>query len=259
LDRHPLRFVFSDLPSATSLSPLLQITEQRRYPALVAVRDSLRKLAKNASDELTAEIGTFELGVGEVFAHAMDGTVVRQANAMPLLNSLKRINVIIVDALNHGCWQEGHSEREVAAKDTDTAESVREALREEVIAIEYRDYIQYILRQQQNLLVFVITGFLLSMVALHCYPFQSPRLVTTFISAMFLMFGAGIVGVLAQADRDPILSRITKTTPDKLSGGFFFRVAGYLGVPLITVVGSQFPSWGRFLFSWIQPLLEAMK
>ncbi len=65
--------------------------------------------------------------------------------------------------------------------------------------------------------------------------------------------------MLAQAERDPILSRITNTTPGKLSGGFFVKIAGYLGVPLITVLGSQFPSWGRFLFSWIQPLLEAIK
>jgi hypothetical protein len=208
---------------------------------------------------LTAEIGTFELHVGDVFAGAMDGIVVRQADAMPLLNSLNQINGIIVDALNQGCWREGHSERKVAEKDTDTAESVREALREEIIAIQYRDYIQYIVHQQQNLLVFVITGFLLSMLALHSYPFQSPRIVTTFMSGTFLMFGAGIVMVLAQADRDPVLSRITKTTPDKLSGGFFLRTAGYLGVPLMTVLAAQFPNWGRFLFSWVQPLLEAMK
>ena len=259
LDRHPIRFVFSDIPSATSISPLLQLTGRTRYLALVAVRDSLRMLAKNASDELTAEIGTFELHVGDVFAGAMDGIVVRQADAMPLLNSLNQINGIIVDALNQGCWREGHSERKVAEKDTDTAESVQEALREEIIAIQYRDYIQYIVHQQQNLLVFVITGFLLSMLALHSYPFQSPRIVTTFMSGTFLMFGAGIVMVLAQADRDPVLSRITKTTPDKLSGGFFLRTAGYLGVPLMTVLAAQFPNWGRFLFSWVQPLLEAMK
>jgi hypothetical protein len=107
--------------------------------------------------------------------------------------------------------------------------------------------------------VFVITGFLLSMVALNCYPFQSLRFLSSFVSVMFLMFGAGVVTVLAQADRDPVLSRITKSTPDKLSGAFFLRAAGYLGVPLITVLASQFPSLSRFLFSWIQPALETMK
>jgi hypothetical protein len=79
------------------------------------------------------------------------------------------------------------------------------------------------------------------------------------MSGTFLMFGAGIVTVLAQADRNPVLSRITKTTPDKLSGGFFLRAAGYLGVPFITVLAAQFPSWGRFMFSWVQPLLEAIR
>ena len=173
LDRHPIRFVFSDIPGATSISPFF---------ALVAVRDSLRMLAKNASDDLTAEVERFEQQIAGVFAPAMDGTVVLQSNAMPLLNSLKQINAIIVGALNRGCWREGHSERKLAAKDPDTAESICEALREEIIGVQYRDYIQYVVHQQQNLLVFVITGFLLSMAALHCYPFQSPRTVTTFIS-----------------------------------------------------------------------------
>jgi hypothetical protein len=259
LGRHPIRFVFSDLPCATSISPMLQLTGQRRYLALVAVRDSLRMLAENAPDELTAEIATFETEVRKVSVNAMAGIVVRKTNAVLLHNSLKQINAIIVGALNRGCWRKGHSERKAAAKDTDTAESVRETLREEIIAIQYCDYIRYILHQQQNLVVFVVSGFLLSMIALHCYPFQSPRMVTTFISVMFLMFGAGIITVLAEADRDPILSRITKTTPNKLSGGFFLRAAGYLGVPFVTIVASQFPTWGRFLFSWIQPMLEALK
>ncbi len=261
LDRHPLRFVFSDLPSTTSISPLLQLTRQKRYLSLVAIRDSLRMLVKDASEEFTTAVGTFEEEVAMIFASATRGIVVRQTAAMPMLESLDRINSLIVDELNLGDWQEGHSERKSAAKDTGPADSVPSPkdLGEEVIAIQYRDYIQYVVHQQQNMLVFVITGFLLSMLALHCYPFQSPRAVTTFISVMFLMFGAGVVTVLAKADRDPILSRITKTTPDKLSGGFFLRVAGYLGIPLITVLGSQFPNWGRFLFSWIQPLLEAMK
>jgi hypothetical protein len=259
LDRHPIRFVFSDLPNVTSISPFLHLTGRRRYVSLVAVRESLRMLARNTSDDLTAAVGRFELQVGDVFAKATKGIVVRQTIAKPLLDSLKQINAIIVDALNQGCWREGHSGRKVAAQDAGTAEGLADVLREEIIAIQYRDYIQYIVHQQQNLLVFIITGFLLSMVALHCYPFQSLRLLHTFVSVMFLMFSAGFVTVLAQADRDPILSRITKSTPDKLSGGFFLRAAGYLGVPLITVLASQFPSLDRFLFSWIQPALQAMK
>ena len=261
LDQHPIRLSFKDLPTPTPISPLLHIARRRSYRALVDVRDRLRALPANESEEWTAAVATFDQQVDKLFESVTEGAVVRRINALPLLQSLKWINALIVDELNQGGWREGHVEGKAAAMDADTAEGPArpETLYREIIAIQYSDYIQYIARQQQNLLVFVTTGFLLSLVALHCYPFQSPRMINTFISLGFFMFGAGVVAVLAQADRDPVLSRITKTTPDKLSGGFFLRVAGYLGLPFISVLASQFPSWGRFLFSWVQPIFDAVK
>jgi len=255
LNRHPVRFVFSDLPSPKWISPLLQVSGRRRYLGLVALRDSLRLLATSAANELTAEIVRFEREGGLILAKDMDATVVRLSGATGLLDALGQINAAVVEELNQGPWREGHSSRIGA---DDSKNGTKDA-REEIIAIQFHDYIQYIVHQQQNLLVFVISAFLLSMLALHSYPFQSPRILTTFISVMFLMFGAGVITVLAEAERDPVLSRITKTPPNELSSGFYWKVAGYLGVPLITVLGSQFPSWGRFLFSWVEPALEAMK
>jgi hypothetical protein len=94
---------------------------------------------------------------------------------------------------------------------------------------------------------------------LHAYPFQAPRTIDTFITVVFISFAVGVVMVLVGAERDAILSRITKTEAGTLSGSFYVKVAGYVGVPLVTVLSSQFPSWGRFLFSWVQPLLESIK
>jgi hypothetical protein len=128
-----------------------------------------------------------------------------------------------------------------------------------MIAFQIIGYIRYTLHQVRNLIYFVMVGFVLSMVALYSYPFQAPRTITTFITVMFLVFGGGIVLVMAQADRDRFLSRITNTRPGALNAGFFTRLITYLGLPLVTVVASQVPSWGRFLFSWVQPALEALK
>ncbi len=128
-----------------------------------------------------------------------------------------------------------------------------------MIAWQVISYIRYTLHQVRNLIYFVAAGFVLSMIALHCYPFQSPHTITTFITIMFVVFAGGIVRVLAQADRDPTLRRISNRQAGTLSGGFFLRLVSYLGLPLLTVAASQFPSWGRFLFSWVQPALEALK
>ena len=110
----------------------------------------------------------------------------------------------------------------------------------------------------RNLIYFVTVGFVLSLIALHCYPFQSPRTITTFIMIMFTVFAGGIAVVMAGGSRSD-LSRITNTPLGSLDAGFFKRVVVYLGVPFVTVIGSQVPAWGRFLFSWVQPALEALK
>ena len=76
----------------------------------------------------------------------------------------------------------------------------------------------------RNLIYFVTVGFVPSLIALHCYPFQSPRTITTFITIMLAVFAGGIAVVMAQTERHPTLSWITNTTPRSLDAAFFKRV-----------------------------------
>jgi hypothetical protein len=62
----------------------------------------------------------------------------------------------------------------------------------------------------------------------------------------------------AQMDRDAILSRLSGTEPGKLDRDFYYRVVSYGALPLLALLASQFPSIGRFLFSWLQPGLNAL-
>ena len=211
----------------------------------------------DAADKLDSEIG-------RVLTSVAKGLRISRKHAPHLRHWLGQVNDALLQELNGGLWKSGRPARS-ANQNPGAADSGQEAapsqdiLREEVIALQYDDYIQYVLRQQRNLLVFAVVGFMLSILAMHAYPFEGPRTITTFTTFMFIAFAAGVTSVLYQAERNPMLKRITKTTPGKLSGGFFLRVAGYIGVPLITVLGSQFPSLRHFLFSWIQPVLGAFK
>jgi hypothetical protein len=256
LERHPLRFAFDHLPQRSAISPLFQFTQgHAEFTMLVAIREHLAELKRldpkfsGAADKLDSEIGLILTSV------ALEHRVSRK-HAAPLLQSLRQVNDALVDELHRSLWKSGRPAR---SADKPEAPPSQDILREEVIALQYDDYIQYILRQQRNLLLFAIVGFILSIWALHAYPFEGPRTITTFITFMFIAFAGGVTSVLYQAERNPMLSRITKTTPGKLSGAFFLRVAGYIGVPLITVLGSQFPSLRHFLFSWIQPVLGAVR
>ena len=56
--------------------------------------------------------------------------------------------------------------------------------------------------------------------------------------------------------RDEILSRTTETETGKLDSGFFEKVIPVVGLPLLTLIASQFPEFSNLIFSWLQPGLS---
>jgi hypothetical protein len=129
---------------------------------------------------------------------------------------------------------------------------------EEFLALRYLGLIRYVFFQMRNFLEFVTGGFILMVIALYIYPFEDHRLLGVANIAMFALLCIGMLLVFAQMDRDPILSRLSDTPP-QLDWNFAWRVASFGALPLLTLLGSQFPTLGNFLFSWVQPALEAVK
>jgi hypothetical protein len=58
--------------------------------------------------------------------------------------------------------------------------------------------------------------------------------------------------------RDAILSRLTGTTPGELGADFYIKIGGFVVLPLISLLVSQFPDVNNFLFSWLQPALQTL-
>ena len=65
--------------------------------------------------------------------------------------------------------------------------------------------------------------------------------------------------VFLRMDRDPLLSRLNNSQPNKLGAAFLWRILSFGFVPIVSLLGSQFPSIREFLFSWVQPALQAIK
>jgi hypothetical protein len=77
---------------------------------------------------------------------------------------------------------------------------------------------------------------------------------------LLLVLIVGIVGfVLAQMHRDATLSRITDTKPGELGLDFWFRLVSFLALPLLSLLAAQFPEISNFLFSWMQPAMQAFR
>ena len=132
-------------------------------------------------------------------------------------------------------------------------------LAQRFVALHYSSFILYGVRQIQNLLVFVSSGFVLLMISLNCYSIQAPQFTGRLLLLLFVIIGATTFSCLAGLERDTILSRMGGNDPGKFNSGFFLKIAAYGGLPALSLLASEFPSISNFLLSWVEPTLEAFK
>jgi hypothetical protein len=136
--------------------------------------------------------------------------------------------------------------------------AVLPVIAEEFIALRIVAFLRYVGVQLRNVLSFVVAGFVLAVASIRSYPFLAHRTIGWSLTLIFVAIGIPVVIAFAQMDKDAVLSRLSDTDPGKLDRAFYIRLLAYGGVPLLTVLASQFPALGRFLFSWIQPAVEAL-
>jgi hypothetical protein len=129
----------------------------------------------------------------------------------------------------------------------------------EYVALQYAVFIGYALRHIQNLLLCSVLSFVFLVLALNSFSFQAPQTISR-LTLLALAAGAiVVVQVLAQIERNPIISRISGNEEGALGKDFYFRVLTYGALPVLTVLGTQFPSIARFMTSWAEPTLAALK
>jgi hypothetical protein len=277
LERHPIRDAFSRLEKQVEWVPL--VTKPYEHAVLITSRcmDTLRALG-NLQD---ATHGAFisdvaltlnaEWGLNVLFAD-IEKTLRESSPALyrPLYNELQRrldqLQEAAEQELSNHDWNRGGSdslngEMTKTRSDNEPLSSTDRAriLMEEFIALRHMMYMRYVFRHLRNLLGFIIGGFILAVVAVNVYPFQGERWLAFTAVAAFLVLGIGVSVVFAKMDRDKIMSRITSTTPGKLGGTFFLRLAEFGALPLVAVLAAQFPSLNRIFSSVLQPALEALR
>jgi hypothetical protein len=127
------------------------------------------------------------------------------------------------------------------------------------VALQYSVFIGYALRHVQNLLLCCVLSFVFLVLALNSFSFQAPQAISRLTIVALFVGGFVVVRVLAQIERNPIVSRISGTEEGALGWDFYLRVVSYGALPVLTVLATQFPSVGQFLTSWAAPTLEALK
>jgi hypothetical protein len=192
------------------------------------------------------------------------------------------IQQLLAQVLNHALlflqkeWDE-HSSAAIQTMDTDAKErtntesadlkslkSKQEStaivpLLEQYVALRYVAFIRAVLGHVRLLLIFLAISFSLMLISLNVYSFEPHQSLIWSFTAIFAVIGILAIGVLMEAHRNEILSRVSGTKPNELGWGFYARLVSLGAAPLITLLATHFPSIGKFLLSFFQPGLEALK
>lgn len=133
------------------------------------------------------------------------------------------------------------------------------AMAEEYAALVYVNFLVSVLLRIRTLVICAGGVYVFIVLAMNTYPYEPhPALQTLAVLLLVVMVGA--VGyVYAEMHRESILSRLTSTAPGELGADFWIKLASAAAIPIFSLLASQFPSINQFLFSWLEPALQAMK
>jgi hypothetical protein len=130
---------------------------------------------------------------------------------------------------------------------------------EEFFVLPYVAFIQNVLGRLRCLALGVLWLFVSATLAVSSYPFDPLNVVGGIFLTVFLIVGGLIILVYAQMSRDATLSHITNTRPGELGMEFWTRLVTFGVGPLIGLLTTLFPSLTDFLFSWLEPSVQALK
>ncbi len=114
-------------------------------------------------------------------------------------------------------------------------------------------FLQHVFAHLQNLVALVTAGLLLILLAANSYPFQPREPLLLFSWVTILTAVSVTVVIFVQMGRDKVLSLLAGTTPGhlNLTSDFVMRVLIHAVIPIVALLGVQFPEALRRIFSWL--------
>jgi hypothetical protein len=135
-------------------------------------------------------------------------------------------------------------------------ESLDRMAGEEFAALLYLGYIRMVLIQIRNRIVTASVTYVMLLWALTSYPWMNRHAILISLCLLLALISAATLYIYSAMHRDDILSRTTETKSGKLDPEFFGKVIPTIGIPLLTLVATQFPALSNFIFSWLEPGLK---
>jgi len=133
------------------------------------------------------------------------------------------------------------------------------AMAEEYAALVYVNFLVTVLLRIRTLVLSAGGLYVLIVISMNVYPFEPHPALQTLAVVLLLVMGGAVGYVYAEMHREVILSRLTSTSPGELGMDFWIRFASAAAIPVFSLLATQFPDVNKFLFSWLEPALQAMK
>ena len=128
--------------------------------------------------------------------------------------------------------------------------------KEEFVALLYLGYIRMVLIQIRNRVMTAVVCYVLLLWALTSYTWTNHHAIIVAMSALLGVLSVAVIYIYAGMHRDDILSRTTETEPGKLDSEFFEKTIPTIGLPLLSLVATQFPEFSDLIFSFLEPGLR---
>jgi len=222
---------------------------------------------------LEAAEGCYERALDADSAHFYEPSRVNQIEGMQRLNHFTRS---VEDVLEHSwkpatadldetevdnrfpdvLWRWLVSERKEKTKGE--AEAMRKALTseaEEFLVSRTVHFLAHIFPQLTNLAMYSMVCLFLLVLAVSAYPLQPKNPFAYFVWFLILIFVVVAVRMAFQLNRDAVLSCLNGTRPGEIhwSAEFIGRIVVFIVIPILGLLGVQFPdSVGQFL-RWVAP------
>ncbi|MBI4490585.1 MAG: hypothetical protein HY694_15990 [Deltaproteobacteria bacterium] len=264
LSWHPLLRAFQSLPDVWPGMPRIElISSFMPYTGLEYCIDQagrLARLAKEIGGQLWQQAASLEAlarDAGGFLNRALQAEAEgrwRQALRLRYAATvaLSRASSVVAGALeSHWRLTPGISWNLADEKESEWIKQGEHFLAARTVA-----FLTHIFSQMQNLICFVIVSLLLMLLAVTSYPFQPKDWLLWFNWSIILSTVLFSMVVFVQIGRDRILSLLSKTTPGQVSWNreFILRVLIYGILPILALLGAQFPETLRRALSWLTTL-----
>jgi len=130
--------------------------------------------------------------------------------------------------------------------------------REQFVALVYVNFMVSVMLRMRTIMMTVAGLYVFLLLSISFYPVEPMVFVRPLLILLFFVIIAVVGVVYAQMHKDPILSRLTDTTPGELGLDFYVKMGTFVFLPLVSLLVSQFPDVNNFLLSWLTPAMQAL-